>query len=287
MKDIADRAPTDVRRIEAGPDGGIRLDLLGMVRYPIGFLGGGHSHDFWELIFVTSGKGRLEGGHSPRPCMPDDLILVAPGQSHQFRAAMAWPLEMLYLGFSVELPAGLRLPASPVFLSKGPVSDDLRKELRELLPLVRQCGDAEELRRAMVRFLPSAARAAMLLHMQDSSGQDPMTGSHDKLVRAVKTFVGVDLALSVSMAQLARRFHLSPPYLGEIFKRGSGMSVKEYQRNLRLTRSLDLIRGTGRPITHIAAEVGMGEAAYFSRAFKRRFGITPRQARRNPDSQET
>lgn len=282
MKDIAHRAPVDVRRIEAGPEGAVRLDLLGLVRYPIGFLGVGHAHDFWELIFVSSGKGRLENGASPRPCVPDDLILVPPGQSHQFRAALAWPLEMLYLGFTVELPAGSRLPASPIFLSKGQDPDGLRKELRELLPLVRRCGGTEELRQAMVRFLPSAGRAARLIHLRDSSGEEPAAGSHDRLVLAVKAHVGGDLAHPLSMAELARRFHLSPAYLGEIFKRATGMSAKAYRRNLRLMRSLELIRGTGRPITQIAAEVGMGEAAYFSRAFKRRFGITPRQARRDP-----
>lgn len=282
MQDIATRVHHGVKRIEAGPDGGIRMELTGLVRFPPGYEGAKHNHAFWELVFICSGKGHLDCDGSVRACNSDALILLGPNQEHHFKAGLSWPLEMLYLGFTFDIPEGFRPPLSPVFLTEGPGTEWIRTELRDLLPAVRKCERSDALKAAGVRFLPAVSRVAGLLQAGDLSGEPVIIGPYDTLVRKVKEYLHANIAGNVTVPEMARRFHLSSPYFGEVFKRQTGMSMKEYHRNLRLLRALDLLRKTDRPVSAIASEVGMDDIAYFSRSFKRRFGISPRQARKPP-----
>jgi AraC-like DNA-binding protein len=48
----------------------------------------------------------------------------------------------------------------------------------------------------------------------------------------------------------------------------------------RLERSIELLRETDEPITDIAMALGYESPANFSRAFRRRLGVTPTEARK-------
>jgi AraC-like DNA-binding protein len=98
-------------------------------------------------------------------------------------------------------------------------------------------------------------------------------------VLLAREFLQTDLKGRHDVQDLAHRFCLSPQYFGEIFKRETGVSVKEFQRECRLERAMALLREGALSITEVAAEVGLEDIAYFSRLFKRRYGIPPRQAR--------
>lgn len=78
----------------------------------------------------------------------------------------------------------------------------------------------------------------------------------------------------LDVAQLAQAAHLSPKHFGARFHQAMGLTPMEYLRKFRLNRARDLLAG-GATAANIAAECGLGDAAYFSRAFKREFGLTP------------
>ena len=61
-----------------------------------------------------------------------------------------------------------------------------------------------------------------------------------------------------------------------------GVRVGRYLREQRLLRAYQLLTGPfagGRSITAIAYECGFNDLSYFNRSFRRRFGLTPTEAR--------
>lgn len=46
-----------------------------------------HSHDFEHEVFVLQGSGRHVDGGEEQPLAPGDVVYVAPGSVHQFRAS--------------------------------------------------------------------------------------------------------------------------------------------------------------------------------------------------------
>ncbi|SLN71645.1 Transcriptional activator NphR [Roseivivax jejudonensis] len=79
-------------------------------------------------------------------------------------------------------------------------------------------------------------------------------------------------------AKLASSLGISQRYLHALFAE-VGSTPGSAIREARLDRARDLIRAApDQPIGHIARSVGFASASHFSRAFKARFGVSPRDS---------
>lgn len=79
--------------------------------------------------------------------------------------------------------------------------------------------------------------------------------------------------------ELAREMGSSERRLNALFRDQVGMSVFEYLLELRLDRARELLKEGRLQIQLIATLVGYRNAGDFSRAFRQRFGVTPREYR--------
>lgn len=87
------------------------------------------------------------------------------------------------------------------------------------------------------------------------------------------------LAEPPSSVDLARKVGTNQQRLTRIFRDQVGMSAYEYLQQLRLERGRGLLHDTDMQVQLIADRVGYRNAGDFTRAFRRRFGVTPRQYR--------
>jgi len=83
-----------------------------------------------------------------------------------------------------------------------------------------------------------------------------------------------------SLEELAKQFNLNPVYLSNLFAKEMGVSLIKYCNNRRINRAIVLLSNTNYTISEIAYQLGAGNAASFSRLFKRHHGITPVEFRR-------
>ena len=65
------------------------------------------------------------------------------------------------------------------------------------------------------------------------------------------------------------------------FKETMGTSFIEYLKDYRLTMAARLLQSSDDAILDISVEVGFDNLSYFNRSFKARYGMTPRQYRKN------
>lgn len=70
------------------------------------------------------------------------------------------------------------------------------------------------------------------------------------------------------------------PHLSKIFKETYGTRVNNYLISKRITRAKQLLRFTDMTVDEIGAAVGMADANYFSRMFRKVEGISPREYRK-------
>ena len=78
----------------------------------------------------------------------------------------------------------------------------------------------------------------------------------------------------VTLDRLAAHAGLSQFHLARTFRAVHGEPVIQYHRRLRLERAARLL-ASGNVAAEVAERVGFSDAAAFSRAFKRQFGVTP------------
>lgn len=85
----------------------------------------------------------------------------------------------------------------------------------------------------------------------------------------------------LSVAMLAKGLKLSPRYLNYLFE-NEELSLGRYISNWRLEQcrtALADTRSRGQTIAELAYQSGFSDMSHFSRAFRRRFGLSPREYR--------
>lgn len=120
--------------------------------------------------------------------------------------------------------------------------------------------------------------AAMTASWREDHGEPEPT---DPVVESIITALTADPGHSWSVTQMAQLVHLSRSALGERFRRVLGRGPAEALRDIRMERARDLLRRGTLPVESIAARVGYGSTAAFSRAFATYHGLPPEQWRRS------
>lgn len=105
--------------------------------------------------------------------------------------------------------------------------------------------------------------------------------SHLILVERIKSYISDHLRdPELSIDQIAAALNCTKRYLHKAFEH-EGVSIGDYIWGLRLDRCVaDLLSSnSGQSITQIAFSWGFNSSAHFSTAFRKRFGMSPRQCR--------
>jgi AraC-like DNA-binding protein len=101
-------------------------------------------------------------------------------------------------------------------------------------------------------------------------------------LRPAVDFMDANFLRNPSIEEIADRIQLSPNYFHRFFKQQAGTTPFKYMENRRLDLARKLLFDQRMNISQIAQETGYESLGYFSRAFRRRFGVSPSQLRQAP-----
>ena len=109
--------------------------------------------------------------------------------------------------------------------------------------------------------------------------REPVGYSAPKKLREAIVLMERTLENPLTIGELVSELNVSQRRLERLFKTHTGVSPIRYYVDVRLDRARGLITQTDLPILEIALACGFGSAAQFTRTYKRRFGLVPRQDR--------
>ena len=249
-----------------------------------------HSHDHPEVAFVLSGAGKYHINGSILDVQEGDLLVFNPGVSHQaiFIKEYEVPTTEFFVGFT-----DIHFPGFPDnFL---PVPGDgyilhTSGELRQKLFKICSSMEAEKsvCRQGRYFMLKAYLMQLILYVVREQSVSTPVTGSYafesankKYVVEQILNYFEDHYNEKISLDQIAENMYLSPFYISKIFKSETGDTPIRHLINSRLEKAKELL-STGCPdsVQEVAALVGYDDAYHFSKLFKKRFGITPTQARK-------
>lgn len=78
---------------------------------------------------------------------------------------------------------------------------------------------------------------------------------------------------------LSRELHVSRRWLQFVFKRHTGMTIKQFQTSCRIDRSKQLLATTSLPVSQIAFMTGFASSSHFCGVFMKNVGDSPRAYR--------
>lgn len=103
--------------------------------------------------------------------------------------------------------------------------------------------------------------------------------SLEKMKRIIK-YIENNYMEKITIEDISAELGLSKSHFMKFFRNTMGTTFTQYLNDYRLTMASRLLVSSDSSILDIAAEAGFENLSHFNRLFKKRFGVTPREYRR-------
>ena len=100
------------------------------------------------------------------------------------------------------------------------------------------------------------------------------------LIERINAYVHEHYNEQLDRNEIAGAFHLAPEYLAKLYKKKTGIYLKDYIREYRLEQAKRLLRDKNVLVSDVAGAVGFDNFSYFSTLFKKHVGVSPNEYRR-------
>ncbi len=103
----------------------------------------------------------------------------------------------------------------------------------------------------------------------------------DDAIKKLADYIDDNLEKSISVEELAQIWHMHPTHFIRAFKKKTGETPGRFVQIRRMENAKRLIEETELPIREIMCRVGIIDSAQFAKKFKRFYGNTPRNYRKD------
>lgn len=125
--------------------------------------------------------------------------------------------------------------------------------------------------------------ALFLAHDRPAAGQPPAPVRRDPLVGQAMAKMRAALETPLSLEQISDALKVTPRTLTRRCLASLGASPGTVYRHMRLSAALQMVQDTRMPVSEIALRCGYEDPTALTRAFRKRFGLSPRGMRHGPD----
>jgi len=124
--------------------------------------------------------------------------------------------------------------------------------------------------------------AASILSVEFNTGLAQRSGRFQPEDHVIQVFEKLSASelISLSVGELAARFNCSRRHLNRLFHQHFGVSVASLRMEMRLLKAVSLLRDPNAKVINVAEECGFNHLGLFNTCFKRRFGASPGQWRK-------
>lgn len=107
---------------------------------------------------------------------------------------------------------------------------------------------------------------------------------YTRLINKTEDYIENNLKEAISLNDLAKNAHLSDFHFHRVFKKYSSETINEFVTRFKLERAAIFLRVNPTiSITTIAMEYGYNDSSSFSRTFKKHFGTSPLQYKKQQE----
>lgn len=237
--------------------------------------------DFWTLYVTRQGHGVIHLANAQHQLAEGVAALIPPGcrcsvrrkpdtaswrfDWLNFRTAPQW-FELMDWAFSVDQPM-------LVSLDNTAVRKEIYRALDELESTGYQRGDINE--RLCHNLIVN-----VLLRLRRADANDGTRLHCDPRVTAIVRFLLPRYRERLTLDDIASHAKLSPGRLNALFRQHYGISVIRWRDNMRMQKARELLMHSSSSINDIAHAIGFDDPLYFSRRFRKEFGVAPSTLRK-------
>lgn len=248
-----------------------------------------HFHPFPVITFVMDISGScsywIEG--NTQNVQKGSILMINPGVYHEKQLRGNSTITEFHLAFdNINIkglpPDHLVSPAAYALSELGEMQEEFDRCYEEAASeqqCRKLCFDLS-LKSIAIRLIVLALRSHYT-HVPNDSYDIIFEKTEQKhLVENLRNYLCDNYQRSISLEKIAGTMYLNSSYLSKIYKSEFGESPLSFLINLRLNKARELLEKGDESITSIAKSVGYDDQYYFSRLFKKYFGTSPANYRK-------
>lgn len=238
----------------------------------------GESHYFWELTYVDTGELGVEVDGVEHILSSQQIMLYFPGQFHKQYIRGDKSSSYLTIMFDMNIRTKDMAHLKDRIIDCTPELYQLTdKFIRH--STIMESHNAPYSRDLMVSYLQELVILLIQLENQDQTKvttNNPIQENFEnELMNEISTYIHNNIFEPISVEDICDQFSISRSTLQGIFKKNLNMPPKQYINELKMAKAQHMILEERYPITEIALKLGFSSIHYFSRKFKKRFGLAP------------
>ncbi len=239
----------------------------------------------WCIAFIENGFSYWRDQNEAREIEPGSVVVASAEARGSWRASQLSEVEIAFYCVDTEKLSGLLSLSEQHFLKQAAShKSHAARVYPPASPMAAAFGKLQA-----VSAAPDSAQRLRLLQLftcafewqteMETMAPSPWKDGRERF-RKIMSGMAASEFVELSLSQLAPMMSCSPRHLNRLFRKELGTSFREKQIELRLARACDLLANSDAKVVEIALESGYQSSSVFSELFKRRFGVSPGQWRR-------
>ena len=255
-----------------------------------------HYHDFHELVVVREGSGRHLFSNGSYPVFKGNVFVIRPGVPHGYAElrnlelvnVLFFPNRLLFPWENIGDNAGVRmlLDSAPGPDGNFVFHDPPRlnaEELDAVLPVLQDMLRERREKKADFEWAMNVGLMRLLFTLSRFClGSKPVQAAAGTRLNQIIAFLAVNYSNpALQITEIARKHNLTVKTLERLFRKDARISPAAYLSALRLEHAAELLRFQPEfSVTEIAFCCGFSDVAYFSRVFRKKYAVSPRDFRK-------
>ncbi|MFD2670384.1 AraC family transcriptional regulator [Marinicrinis sediminis] len=259
-----------------GKERDVHILFSGISQTAAGHKIGPRLYDYVLIHYIISGKGRFEIQGQQNDLEAGDSFIIRPEQLISYQADEETPWKYVWIAIQGSGCEEL-LEQAGLNPSRSVVSIPNRNRVITLFAKIRTAFQQQASLSALMPlgylYLLLAAYKEALL---DSNARKPAQADQISLVDQMIHYVSTQYTYPVSIEQMAEDLGYHRAYLSRVFKKETGLTPVSFLQKVRVDKGRQLLRERrDLTIEQVAYSVGFEDPLYFSRQFKKHFGLSP------------
>jgi len=239
-----------------------------------------HFHEEIEIVLILKGEVELRVGKEQFHASSGDICIIMPNQIHSFNShdhavfytfKINWNISSTHANFSK-----YRILSPVIKHTTG-----FNKKLYKYFALAieehdnRKVGTKYVLSACANMMLAEILRAECLVLKEDI--MDDINSKKHNLILSVNAYIDENYAAQISSCDVAEHLNYSKYYFMHLFKEATGTTFTAFLTEYRLKKATDLLLRPNKKTYIIAEECGFTNIRSFYKAFKEKYGMTPKE----------
>lgn len=243
-----------------------------------------HRHDFYYLLYISSGKGTHTIDFKTYAFEAGQLYVMSPGQIHEWNIRSAMKGYVLFFSKETFYSDSMKVEEQwPFFHShfNEPLYLIQKKQRQQIIQWFEWLLHEYENHSAHHSGIMKHLMCSFLYKLSDLIQTRPAKPGHENIVRQYELLLDTHYHEEHELSFYASQLNITPNYLNSLCKKETGKSSKTLLSERIMLETKRLLLHSTLSVTQISDHLSFQTASYFTRFFKKHEHMTPFEFRKS------